>query len=194
MFPRTYEQVYFLAQALLPGHESDESGRINHAFAAFPWRGGYSAVNFYNQLKYATAAEDRPQIVSMYKGSPGWFDLALLVAAAISVERLVKSVANSIDHAHNVYDSIVKGMISRRLLRLDAKRKELQFHQDELDYIESSAAQIARLLGLQNIAELNELTGHPYITLKILLSLYRRVKKLVDFTNKGKASFGDGEN
>lgn len=193
VFPRAYEQVYFLVQALLPDRESDSSGRIEHAFSAFPWRGGYSAVNFYNQLKYATPPDERPQIVSMHKGSPGWFDLALVIAAAISVERIVRSVASSIDHAHGVYDRVVKGMIDRKLLRLDAKRKELQFRQEELTYIASSVSQIARLLGLRNVREINQLTGHPYITLKILLSLYRRVKKLVDYINKGKVSIGDDD-
>jgi hypothetical protein len=193
VFPRAYEQVYFLVQSLSPEHDEQDLERINHSFRAFPWRGGYSAVNFYNQLKFVTPAKARPQIVSMHKGSPGWFELALVVAAAISVERLVKSVANSIDHTHGIYDKVVKGLMERKLLRLDVKRKELQFKQEELNYIESSLNQMARILGFDNLKKINEKTGHPYVSLKILLSLYRRVRKLADYSEKGKANFGDGE-
>ena len=60
-FPRAYEQVYFAFEALIPADE-EAAARIDRAFKAFPWRGGYSAVNFYNQLKYATPPNKRPTI------------------------------------------------------------------------------------------------------------------------------------
>ena len=57
IFPHTFEQVYFFFQSLsfspsesLENERVDEE-RVEHAFAAFPWHGGYSAVNFYNALK-----------------------------------------------------------------------------------------------------------------------------------------------
>ena len=46
-----------------------------------------------------------------------------------------------------------------------------------------------KLLGFNNLDEINARTGHPYLSLKILLSLYRRVKTLTDYIGKGKADF-----
>lgn len=189
VFPRTFEQVYFLVDSLMPERDEDKLERIHHAYRAFPWRGGYSAVNFYNQLKYVTPKKDRPQIASIQYASPGWLEVALILSVAFSVERLVKSIANTIGHANDVYDRIVRGMSERKLLRLEADRKELQFKKDELEYVTSSLEQMAELLGINNIEEINARTGHPYLSLKILLSLYRRVKTLTNYIVKGKADF-----
>lgn len=189
VFPRAFEQVYFLVYSLMPERDEDALERIHHAYSAFPWRGGYSAVNFYNQLKYVTPKPDRPQIASIHYASPGWLEVALILSVAFSVERLVKSISNTIGYAHDVYDRIARGMSERKLLRLEAQRKELQFKKEELEYITSCLDQMGRLLGFDNIEEINKRTGHPYISLKILLSLYRRVRTLAEYTGKGKANF-----
>lgn len=189
VFPRAFEQVYFLVYSIMPDRDEDALERIRHAYSAHPWRGGYSAVNFYNQLKCVTPKKYRPQIASIHYASPGWIEVALILSVAFSVERLVKSIASTIGHAHDIYDRIVRGMSERKLLRLEAKRKELQFNREELEYITSCLEQMGKLLGFKNLEEINARTGHPYISLKILLSLYRRVKTLVDYISKGKADF-----
>lgn len=189
VFPRTFEQVYFLVYSLMPDRDEEALERIRHAYRAFPWRGGYSAVNFYNQLKYVTPKKDRPQIASIHYASPGWLEVALILCVAVSVERLVKSIGNTIGHANDVYDRIVRGMSERKLLRLEADRKELQFKKEELEYVTSCLDQMGMLLGLNNLEEINARTGHPYRSLKILMSLYRRVKTLTDYIGKGKADF-----
>ena len=51
-FPRAYEQVYFMLYCLLPHEDEWVQERIDYAFKQYPWMGGYSAVNFYNKLKY----------------------------------------------------------------------------------------------------------------------------------------------
>jgi len=189
VFPRAFEQVYFLVYSLMPERDEDALERIHHAYSALPWRGGYSAVNFYNQLKYVTPKPDRPQIVSIHYASPGWLEVALILSVALSVERLVKSISNTIGHAHDVYDRIARGMSERKLLRLEAQQKELQFKKEELEYITSCLDQMGKLLGFNNLEEIKNRTGHPYISLKILLSLYRRVRTLVEYIGKGKADF-----
>jgi hypothetical protein len=70
-FSHTYEQAYFALDAIVPSETEADNDRIERAFRAFPWRGGYSAVNFYNQLRYATPVGARPKIVSIQYASPG---------------------------------------------------------------------------------------------------------------------------
>ncbi|MFN0068424.1 MAG: hypothetical protein ACKVYV_12385, partial [Limisphaerales bacterium] len=55
--------------------------------------------------------------------------------------------------------------------------------------VTSCLKQMSDILGLDNLDEINDRTGHPYISLKILLSLYRRVKRLVDYNSRGQAFF-----
>jgi hypothetical protein len=50
---------------------------------------------------------------------------------------------------------------------------------------------MSRIFGFDDIGEINTRTGHPYISLKILLSLYRRVRTLVDYERRGKAVFAN---
>jgi hypothetical protein len=189
VFPRAYAQVYFLTQSLFRSGDERWNERLAHAYRSFPWQGGYSAVNFYNELKFLLPPRERPQVVSIRYESPGWIELGLVVAGALAVEKFVKSVSRSVGDAHDTYHQIVKGLSERKLLRLEVKRKELDFKKTELEYIKSCAATTAELLGLPSANAIDEKTGHPYLTLKILLSLYRRVKTLSDYERKGKATF-----
>jgi hypothetical protein len=188
VFPRTFEQVYFLIYSLLPTHYDLDVERIEQAYRAFPWRGGYSAVNFYNQLKYVTPRQERPQLISINYASPGWLEIGLILTVALNVEKIVKSISASMNAANDTYNNIVKGMGDRKLLRLDIRRRELDLKQDELEYIAKSVGRMSSNFGFDD-SEINARTGHPYISLKILLSLYRRVRTLVDYERRGKAVF-----
>ena len=189
VFPHTYEQVYYLMYSLLPQEDEFAQERIQRAYSVFPWRGGYSAVNFYNRLKYVLPRKERPAIVSIQYASPGWLELTLIVGVAFSIERLVKMIASSLKHANSTYHEIQMGLQKRKLLRIEVKRKTLQLKKEELEYIEDALSRMCALLGFRNIEELNGKTGSPHKTLKILLSFYRRIRTLAEYQSKGKTKF-----
>jgi len=186
IFSRTFEQIYYFSCSLRNSDDPFKRERIERTYAGFPWQGGYSSVNFFNSLKYIVDNPDRPKIISILYSSPGWIELSLLIAGALSVERLISSVANSVLRMNSVYHEIVKGLQKRELLRLKVRQSELDLNRSELAYIEECAQTMCRLLGFQDINEVNQLTGSHYKTLKILLSVYRRVRILAGFHNKGK--------
>lgn len=186
VFPRSYEQVYFLVFSLLAHEDENIQERIKYAYSGFPWRGGYSAVNFYNNLKYTTPKLHRPQVLSIQYASPGWIELRLINFVAHTVESIVKSIAASILHANHVYNEVHKGLSERKLLRIDVKKKELELEIMHAQYIEQSANTMARLVGLDNLNQMHDKTGSPLKTLKILLSLYRRIRTLAEYQNSGK--------
>ena len=187
IYPRTFEQIYFLLDSLFSEHDEDDSERVHHAFSAHPWYGGYSAVNFYNELKYITPPAKRPRIISIKYSSPGWIELQLIMDVVEKIAVLVTKVALSITAVAGAYNTIIKGLQDRDLFRLKKKTALQKLKQSELEYIDQCVKTLANALDLRNIPELNKRTGHPYITLKILLSLYRRVKTLVDYREEGKA-------
>ncbi|MBM70854.1 MAG: hypothetical protein CME43_15415 [Haliea sp.] len=187
VFSRTYEQVYFMLYSIHPDSGEDNSERIQQAYKAFPWKGGYSAVNFYNQLKYVVPPKKRPQINQIRYASPGFIELILLLYVARYLAKTVKRIASSVRECNSVYNQIVSDMQKRKLLRIDVKRKQLLLESEEMAAVEHHADIAARLLGFPNHQSITERTGNPYVTLKILLSLYRRVRTLAEFKNKGKA-------
>ena len=187
VFSRTYEQVYFLTYSLFPELPDTAVDRVARAYQAFPWKGGYSAVNFYNQLKYAVPPAKRPKVVAIQYASPGFIELALIVAVSAAISRIVRHFTGSIREMNATYNEIMSDLQKRKLLRLEVKQKELELSQAQSAVIEQHADQMAQLLGFQGHAQLTERTGHPYITLKILLSYYRRLRKLAEFRAKGKA-------
>ena len=95
--------------------------------------------------------------------------------------------------ANETYHEIVTGMHKRKILRLNANLKTLRFQKEELQFIDLASKKMAKTLGFADLKELNSKTGDPYISLKILLSLYRRLRTLADYQNKGKVDFPELE-
>ena len=120
-FPRAYEQVYFAFEAVLPSPDEVTDERIERAFRAFPWQGGYSAVSFYNQLKYATPPKRRPLIQKMQYASPGYIELLLNLPLAVQIAGVVGSVAASIGACNKTYNAIHTDLQKRKLLRMDVE-------------------------------------------------------------------------
>lgn len=193
VFPHIFEQIYFLTFSLLPNHDEFTLERINYAYRAFPWRGdGYSAANFYNQLKYIIPIGQRPQLISINYASPGLLEIGLILSVAVTVGKIVKVFCDSINQVNQTHNNIMKGMHERRLLLLDERRRSLDLEREEIQFIDNSLNMMAHILGFDDIKDINKKTGHPYKSLKILLSLYRRIRTLADYQQKGKAFFTDG--
>lgn len=188
-FPRVYSQLYsflYVLEFSSPDDLYDE--RVDSAFRSHPWRGGFSAVNFYSQLGYIVPDRDRPTINSIRYSSPGWLELTLAVAIATNIERLVESFTKSGKHINSLYKEIYEGLHERRLMRVKVKRQEIALRRDQIRFAEESAKSLSQLLGFKNLEELHYLTQNPLATLKILLSLYRRVRTLAKYESKGKAN------
>ena len=85
----------------------------------------------------------------------------------------------------------MRGSQNRKLLRLKVNEEELRLEKLQIEFIEYSLKKMAGILGVDDIEELNRKTGHPYKTLKILLSVFRRVRTLADYQIRGKVDFPD---
>jgi hypothetical protein len=90
-FPRAFQQAYYFWDAISADYDEDTTDRVNRAFSVFPWQGGYSAVGFFEQLKFIVPRGQRPKITSIRYESPGWLDLSLCITAALSLSRVVRS-------------------------------------------------------------------------------------------------------
>jgi hypothetical protein len=189
--PHTFAQVYAFHCAFLLMDEVDDPERLWYVFGSFPWRGGYSAVNFYNSLNSQVPREFRPKVKSIQYASPGWIELSLLLPAAVAVSKVVDKFVRSASGLNGLYTEIYKGMHERKLMRIEAKRQEMDLTQRQIEFAVKMSKLLAEGLGFGRIEELNERTGHPVATLKMLLSYFRRVRKLAEYATTGKAEFPD---
>ncbi|MEK6646782.1 MAG: hypothetical protein AABY84_08945 [Candidatus Firestonebacteria bacterium] len=199
LLPHTYSQVYGFVYSLCSlgnfknleeinlSDEIDE--RILFTFTSQPWRGGYSAVNFYNYLKNLVPTKHRPRIKAIHYESPGFIELILFVPVAVAIKEIIKSFCESGGAIHSLYNEIYKGMQERKLLQMDVKKKGLELKKADIEFISYSAKSLAKLLGFKNIEAISKLTQNPLISLKILLSFYRRVRLLANYTKEEKTKF-----
>ena len=192
-FPRTFEQTYFFFASIDENLSEGDQERILRAYNAFPWQGGYSAVSFFDELKYSFDSRQRPKIVVIHKASPGLLELSLVVGVAYSLAKIVKSVAAAINSANDTYHNIYKGMQERKLLKLKVEHQTLELNKAHMVFVDSSSRTMAKLLGFSSPAQLNSITKSPYLSLKILLSVYRRVRTLAEYENNGKARLSETE-
>lgn len=188
-FPRAYEQVYFAFEALRPARDRDTEDRIERAFRAYPWRGGYSAVSFFNELRWATPKRQQPSITSIQYASPGWLEILLNLPIAFHIGGVVTSVAGSLGICNKVYHQIHSDLQKRKLLRIEVERKKISLSREELRLIKEGSAAMADILRLEAIETLDDRTKDPLVSLKILLSVYRRVRLLAEYQRRGKADF-----
>src|SRR5688500_13412586 len=94
-FGRVYTQVYALMYSLETSIADARPEIVTYAYHAFPWRGGYSAVNFYETLRNIVPPEHRPRVNSIRYASPGFIELGLVVLVATNVHRIVRAVTTS---------------------------------------------------------------------------------------------------
>lgn len=186
--PNTYSQVYAFVYGLerpddLEGYEAVLR------FARYPWRGGYSAVNFYKQLQSSIPRRDRPKLLSIQYSSPGWIELSVVVTVALSAKRIIKACVDSASELNKVYQEIYKNLHERKLLRIEAKEAALKLEEKELKFIEDSSRKLSRLLKVPAIEIITAQSPNRLAELKMLLSLFRRTRKLADYEKSGKASF-----
>jgi hypothetical protein len=187
--PHVLEQVYAFNCVFLLAEQTQDPEKLIHTFSSYPWRGGYSAVNFYRVLRSQVPQRLRPTVRSMQYASPGWIELSLLVPSALLIGQMIDVFISSAGKLNALYTEIHKGLTERKLMRIDLKHKELDLAQHQIDFATRASEQFAKELGFQNLNQLNELTGNPVSTLKILLSYYRRVRTLAEYVAKGKAKF-----
>lgn len=181
-FARTYSQAYtvFYTLDLTVGTDSadEEIEHIRHLNNAFPWRGGYSAVNFYESLRNRVAEEDRPSIKSIRYESPGWIELSLVVSVALNIKSIIKALTTGAKEINATYHEIYKGMQDRKLTDLDIKRKEIELTRDQRQFARESAVDLAERMHFEGMEQLAELSDNEVAALKILLSIYRRSRDL----------------
>lgn len=195
---KDYIQLYGFAYSLDPDLPIARRDEVDYIYGKFPWRGGYSTVNFFNQLFHKIPPRLRPEVQRIQYASPGFIELTEIVLVAGTVAALVKAVCSSINSAHDTYRKIQKASVDHKLSKIDLASKELELTQKQIAFCENSSKSIVKLFGLTDTQEQlidQRVQGNPVMKLKMLLSVYRRVHPLAKKQSEGKLKItGDDGN
>ena len=182
---RLYIQCYSLVFSLSDFAVKTDNERtfdwFKGAYAKYPWRGGFSTINFYHTLYAKIPYEQRPVIQEIRYASPGHIKLKEAVLVAGMLAGIVAAITTSIDNAHDTYNKIQYGMSQRKLTKLDVDIKELQLKQEQIKFIKESKKQLIEELEVPKLMQ-SELSRrsekNELMELKILMSFYRRLEPL----------------
>jgi hypothetical protein len=183
LFPQRYGEIYSFLYAL---SASGPRGRFVEIFQRYPWRGGYSAVKFYDDLYLSISSDQRPRIASIEYGSPGYIELSAVLLIVTQIDRILNGVMKSWDRVDAIYTKIHKRAMQRRLLKLNVKERERRLSAEEVRFAARACEELSHAIGLGDCGELNRLTRDPLASLKILMAFYRRLSELLSFIDQGK--------
>ena len=188
---KDYTQLYGFAYSLLADLPTARREEIDYIYGKFPWRGGYSTVNFFNQLFHKIPPQLRPEVARIQYASPGFIELSELLLVAVTVAGIVKAVCSSIVSAHETYRKIQKGAAEHKLSEINLTKEELDLAQRQITFCENSSKSLVKIFGLteaqeQLLDQKIQGQGREIMKLKILLSVFRRVHPLAKKQAEGK--------
>ena len=189
---KLYIQCYSLVYSL-SGFEVDSTDEriidwFQGAYAKYPWRGGFSTVNFYHSLYAKVPYAERPQIQEIQYASPGHIKLKETLLVAGMLAGIVAAVTSSIDDIHGTYNGIQKGLSERKLTKLEVKIKELELDSARLKFVQESKKELIDRMKIPENMQLElrrRREGNDLMELKILMSFHRRIEPIAIMQSDG---------
>ena len=186
---KEYIQLYGFAYSLIPDLPIARREEIDYIYGKFPWRGGYSTVNFFNQLFHKIPGKLRPEVKRIQYASPGFIELTELLAAALMVAQIVTTVCKSLNSIHKLFRKIQKASAAHKLSKINLATEELNLKQRQITFCVNSSKSLVKAFGLTEAQEQlidQKVQNNPVMKLKILLSVFRRVEPLAKKQALGK--------
>lgn len=192
-FSRLYSQVYSVMYALNVEHHDNVSGSFRRVFQSYPWRGGFSRLNFYRAVKNSMPVLQRPDVRSIQFASPGTMvlelvpDVALLIRA--SAVKLLDENSSAYAVYRNIDDRFAEMGLRKTHVRGQSEDDEGEISvrnltDSQLAFVQESFSDLARAIDFKGADRLSELTGNRLAALKILMSYFRRIRDLVRMTRQ----------
>jgi hypothetical protein len=190
-FSKNYEQSYYAAFALVALRTDsslgpDTQGRLLSQMARYPWKGGVSTVHFYYGVKRIVGRKRQPEIRKIKYSSPGFIELSTIQDVALSLGAILASICGSVTMINGTYNRIYKGLRERELNEISVEKARLDLVQEHRDFLRHSIDDMGQHLGLDDQERLIEASGNEFRALKILLSMYRRIRILARFQDDRK--------
>lgn len=190
-YTKNFDQAYFAYFALFSVSKEENKlvfERVSRTLTAYPWKGGYSVVSFYTGLKRTIGRRNLPEVKAIKYASPGFMDIVGQLPVIVQIAGVVSSIAFSLASVNKVYNDIYKGIRERKLNEIEVERAELNLSRENLEFLKEACHALAQPLQIDDVDTLIEMSGNELRALKVLQSIYRRVRILANYQNEGKAT------
>ncbi|NDY71834.1 hypothetical protein DO021_01635 [Desulfobacter hydrogenophilus] len=187
-FPRAYYQVYAFQYCFMPDQNIEHKNQLLKIFKNYKDNGQYRYINIYKKFQLHVSQENKPDIFSMHYASPGWIDLLLNPEIALQISKSIAIYLGLSVTAAKTYKTIYKMLSEINQQRNKNKLNDFQLTKKQNEELIAMSNHIARLIGFDNVGQIDQYTGNPEVTLKILLAHYRRLKNIENFISDGKVS------
>ena len=156
-------------------------------FRKYPWRGGFSAVNFFDDLYGLIPLPEKASIQSIQYASPGTIQLNLNSEVASAIREIVDDINGEDSKISNSYEE-VHGWLHEKGW-LGKASKDIVLRQADKDALNARISLLTEQFGLHDQKQrlLSFSRSDPLGAVKILLAYYRRLEQLADYVATGKA-------
>ena len=186
-FSDLVQDCYAFVFALTGRGSQATKDKISALFQKYPWRGGYSAVNFFDDLYRHIPVGQRAAINSIQYASPGTIELRMNTEAATAIQRLCSKINANDESVVDAYKDVHDWLAERSWLGRSAS--DLRLSPSDRTELIGAVSRLAEAFGLasqkQYVLELGN--SDPLAAVKILLAYYRRLEGLADYVATGKA-------
>ena len=186
-FGRQYVQAYSFYHVLIAADRGNELClyRLRWALHAFPWRGGWSSVDFFDALVRTVPRSHLPRVRRIQYSSPGFIEITVGIMAAAGA---VKSISAAYNAIHESYRRTQRAAAEHKLLKIDVRKAELSLGKMEL--VDELVKELRDELKLQQFERLlRGLDTAPLAELKVYLALCRRIRPLSKLQDDDKIRF-----
>lgn len=192
IFPEVYSKVYAFMLSIL----SSTGALVNvipqtiipRSYRSYPWRGGFSAVYFFNDLIKTLPKSYRPKVIFIQYASPGAMGLELIEPVAAKIRDTITAFVDNNVELKRLYKDVYKFLSESELLT-ETRAQDLPGDENLRKKLLDYALNLANLLSISSdgfYAIYDNAGKNELMTLKIILSYYRRVLKLARYQTEGK--------
>lgn len=135
LYLQSYSLVYALSGIKYETKDIELNRHFNRDFLKLPWRGGHSAISFYQNLYHKIPYEHRPSIAQLQYASPGYIKLKEVLTVATLISTIVAACTSSTDNITEAYNKIQKGLSERELTKINIAEKEFKLKEADLDFV-----------------------------------------------------------
>lgn len=165
--------------------------RFLEEFKKYPWKGGGSPLNFYNDLYSYLPANDRLAVQKIKYASPGHIEIRGNTDIFDELTTALSVLSKHYILASDRYRRLHQYLAHQKLLSASSIRGTVEQQQAIKRYLD----ELAPAIGFRHTEQvLAYAEGNWVVCAKIILSFFRRLSKLFQFYAEGRASLGQTEN
>jgi hypothetical protein len=95
-FNRSFAHLYAFVYSIKQEVNENLEEMYNELYVAHPWRGGWSAYNFFETLHARIPKAHRPKILSLEIHSPGLMEIGLVLAVGLAAVNIIKNCSKKL--------------------------------------------------------------------------------------------------